>query len=163
MNHWKNDKRWSDKFLPEIKSILGQQLITEPPIEEDEKHNTDLIVLRLDAIRIGCRIRKFQYIRNYGNQFTIRQSRPNGAKTELTKIIEGWGDYFFYGFCDEQENRICRWMLGDYKPFRIWFMRQVYNGKIPGHTKENFDGSSAFIAFNVCDIPGFVIASNWVN
>ena len=53
MNNWKTDKRWSDRFLPEIKGIIGAHLITEPPFEEDAERNTDLMVLRLDAIRIG--------------------------------------------------------------------------------------------------------------
>ncbi|MFH2059687.1 MAG: hypothetical protein ABIJ59_12390 [Pseudomonadota bacterium] len=36
MNGWKNDKRWSDRFIPEIKSVLAQHLISESPIEEDK-------------------------------------------------------------------------------------------------------------------------------
>ena len=62
MSNWKNDKRWSDRFLPEIKGIIGTHLITEPPYEEDAERNTDLMVLRL-AIRIGCRVRKFKFFR----------------------------------------------------------------------------------------------------
>ena len=101
MSEWQKDKRWSDRFLPEIKRILGEHLISEPPIEEDAERNTDLMVLRLDAVRIGCRVRKYEYLKQYGDEFTIRAGRPTGAKTELTKIIEGWGNYFFYGFSDE--------------------------------------------------------------
>ena len=44
MSNWKNDKRWSDRFLPEIKGIIGTHLITEPPYEEDAERNTDLMV-----------------------------------------------------------------------------------------------------------------------
>lgn len=93
MNSWKTDKRWSDRFLPEIKAIIGTHLITEPPFEEDAERNTDLMVLRLDAIRIGCRVRKFKFSDTYPDEFTIRTVRPSGAQTELGKIIEGWGDY----------------------------------------------------------------------
>jgi len=81
---WETDKKWSDRYLPEIKSILGRCLIAEPPIEEDQERNTDLMVLRLDAVRIGCRIRKAGYLEKYGDEFTIRTSRPSGAKTELS-------------------------------------------------------------------------------
>ena len=66
MSNWEQDKRWSDRFLPEIKRILGEHLIAEPPVEEDAERNTDLIVLRLDAVRIACRVRKFQYLALYG-------------------------------------------------------------------------------------------------
>jgi hypothetical protein len=69
------DKRWSDRFLPEIMGILGKHLISEPPVEEDAERNTDLMVLRLEAIRIGCRIRKHKYLDKYGDEFTIRAGR----------------------------------------------------------------------------------------
>jgi hypothetical protein len=158
---WQQDKRWSDRFLPEIKGYLGQALIGEPPVEEDQQRNTDLVVLRLDAVRIGCRVRKHDQIR-YCNEFTIRSGRPSGAKTELTKIIEGWGDYFFYGFADANESALELWMLGDLKAFRIWYSRQLAarKGVPPGARQNNRDNSSSFYAFRWADIPGFVVAGN---
>jgi hypothetical protein len=104
VSRWQADKRWSDKFLRDIKRILGEHLIGEPPMEEDAERNTDLIVLRMDAVRIGCRVRKHKYRDSYQDEFTIRAGRPSGVKTELAKIIEGWGDYFFYGFSNEDET-----------------------------------------------------------
>ena len=162
MTNWQQDKRWSDRFLPEIKRILGEYLISEPPLEEDMERNTDLMVLRLDAVRIGCRIRKHDYIEKYGDEFTIRAGRPSGIKTELTKIIEGWGDYFFYGFSDRQEERLAQWILGDLKSFRVYFNRYLMQnkGQIPGFGKTNLDNSSDFRAFKFREIPGFVIAHN---
>lgn len=162
-DNWEQDKRWSDRFLTEIKSILGVHLIGEPAMEEDAEHNTDLMVLKLDAVRIGCRVRKHKYISQYGNEFTIRAGRPSGVKTELTKIIEGWGDYFFYGFCDEQEKALERWLLGDLKAFRIWFNRKCLSDKTcPGIHKSNSDGSSNFLSFQVQEIPDFIISSSWI-
>jgi len=160
MTGWENDKKWSDRFLPEIKRILGERLIAEPPIEEDAERNTDLIVLKLDAVRIACRVRNHEYLAKYGNEFTIRAGRPSGAKTELTKIIEGWGDYFFYAFADAEEERIAQWILGDLKPFRPWIFRFMAKngGRLPGNERQNTDGSSRFIAFRHDDIPGFVVA-----
>ena len=159
---WKSDKRWSDHFLPEIKRILGEHLLSEPPVEEDAERNTDLMVLRLDAIRIGCRVRKYGYLKEYGHQFTLRYGRPSHVKTELTKIIEGWGDYFFYGFSDENEKTLAQWFLGDLKCFRIYFNRYITEnkGNLPGERNMNRDNSSSFIAFNYAHIPGFVIASS---
>lgn len=162
MSGWQSDKRWSDRFLPEIKRILGEHLIAEPPIEEDAERNTDLMVLRLDAVRIGCRVRKHGYLRDYGDEFTIRAGRPSGAKTELTKIIEGWGDYFFYGFSDADERQLARWFLGDLTALRLYINRYMYSngGALPGTGRGNADGSSSFRAFKHGDIPGFVIASS---
>jgi len=160
MSTWQDNKRWSDRFLPEIKAILGVQLIGEPPIEEDAEHNTDLMVLKMEPVRIGCRIRRFQYHGKYGDEFTVRSGLPSGAKTELTKIIEGWGDYFFYGFSDESETRLLSWRLGDFKAFRIWFNRQLAanKGRLPGAQRENGDASSSFMAFRWDDAVGFEIA-----
>ena len=161
MNSWKTDKRWSDRFLPEIKAIIGTHLITEPPFEEDAERNTDLMVLRLDAIRIVCRVRKFKFSDTYPDEFTIRTVRPSGAQTELGKIIEGWGDYFFYGFADAQESGLFSWALCDLKVFRSWFSRELVRnkGKMPGQQRSNHDGSSSFAAFDINDLPeSFVVA-----
>jgi hypothetical protein len=161
MSDWKGDKGWSDRFLTEMKSILGIYLIGEPPVEEDQERNTDLMVLRMDAVRIGCRIRRPKYLA-YAQDFTIRAGRPSGAKTELTKIIEGWGDYFFYGISDQQERHLAHWILGDLRAFRIWYSRQLVanQGRPPGEWKPNRDQSSHFFAFRWADIPGFVIANS---
>ena len=162
MNNWAAGKRWSDKFLPEIKRILGECLISEPPIKEDMKHNTDLIALRLEAVRIACRVRKYEYYKQYPDEFTIRAGLPSGAKTELTKIIEGWGNYFFYGFADQQEKHLISWILGDLNAFRIWFSRQLLtsNGSMPGVTRKNYDGSSSFMVFKYNKIPNFIVSAS---
>jgi hypothetical protein len=165
--NWQRDKRWSDRFLPEIKRILGEHLIGEPPVEEDQERNTDLMVLKMAAVRVGCRVRKHSYLASYGNEFTVRSGRPSGIKTELTKVIEGWGDYFFYGFADQEAAILARWSLCDLKVFRVWFTRQLVKsekGQIPGFSKKNTDGSSDFRAFCFDDFPPeFIIARNWNN
>lgn len=160
MSIWQADKKWSDRFLPEIKAILGTHLIGEPPIEEDAERNTDLMVLRMEAIRIGCRIRRHKFLAKYGNEFTIRAGRTSGVKTELTKIIEGWGDYFFYGFADAERPNLVAWFLSDLRVFRVWFNRTILETKkCPGLRQSNSDNSSYFLAFAVSDLPQqFVVA-----
>lgn len=146
-----------------MKRILGEYLIGEPPLEEDAERNTDLIVLHMDAVRIGCRVRRHEYLRRYGNEFTIREGRPSGIKTELAKIVEGWGDYFLYAFADQDAQRLVKWTLGDMKVFRLWFNRQlvIRRGAVPGFSKPNNDGSSNFRAFQVSDLPdAFVVAQS---
>jgi len=157
---WKIDKKWADRFLPEIKQIIGEHLIIEPKLEEDAFHNTDLIVLGFDSIRIGCRIRKYEYFSQYPNEFTIRSERTkSGAKTELTKIIEGWGNYFFYGFADKTESHIVFWIIVSLNEFRLWFNRELVKnkGEIPGEKKNNKDSSSNFIAFDTTKMPQEII------
>jgi len=157
---WKKDKKWSDAFIPEIKQILGLYLIGEPPVEEDQERNTDLMVLKMDAVRVGCRIRKNSYLNMYGGEFTIRAGRPSGVKTELTKVIEGWGDYFFYGFCNAEESALCSWFLGDLKVFRLFLMRSFAKKATPWKNKNNTDNSSSFMAFETSSLPKeFIIAT----
>lgn len=142
--------------------ILGLHLIGEPALEEDVERNTDLIVLKMEAVRIACRIRRYEYFDKYPNEITIRSGRPTGTKTELTKIIEGWGDYFFYGFSTGDERALCAWKLCSLNAFRIWFNRQIVKNKgvVPGQPKDNSDNSSSFIAFKTNDINDFIIAEN---
>ncbi len=143
---WEQQKAWSDRFLPEIKAILGQHLIGEPPVAEDTERNTDLMVLRMEAVRIGCRIRKIGYLRHYGDEFTIRAELPTGTKTELAKIIEGWGDYFFYGFADSYETHLIKWTLADMRVFRGAYSRMIASPSASIALKKNADGSK-FAAF----------------
>lgn len=154
---WGSDKRWSDKFIPEISGLIGKALIRPAPMLDDQQRNTDLIVLTLGDARIACRVRRNKYLAEYADEFTIRSGRPSGTKTELTKIIEGWGDFLFYGFCDESEIRISRWFLGELGALRLFINRELASGRRPWLDKNNDDDSSSFKAFRTLDIPGFVV------
>jgi hypothetical protein len=140
-------------LIPEIKRVLANYLITEAPVEEDMQRNTDLIVLRLDTIRVACRLRRYRYLADYGDQFTVRLSRPSGAETELAKMLSGWGDYIFYGFASADDSRLASWMLGDLKQFRIWHHRELWAGRKPGVVMKNGDGSSDFVAYRIDELP----------
>jgi len=159
---WKADKQWSDRFLPQIKRELGAFLIMEPTVDEDQMRNTDLIVLKMDSVRIACRIRKFSFYeqRQYRNEFTIRSGRPSGNDTELTKIIAGWGDFLFYGFSDADERELVAWRIISLTDFRLWFTRSIVanKGAMPGTEKKNHDGSSSFIAFDTATLPTACVA-----
>jgi hypothetical protein len=41
MNCYSINRRWSDRFLPEIKQIVGAQLLREAPDEQDWHNSTD--------------------------------------------------------------------------------------------------------------------------
>lgn len=161
MNGWEVDKRWSDRFLPEIKQILGLYLIGEPAPEEDQERNTDLVVLKMEAVRIACRVRKAEYFDRYPNEFTIRAGRPSGVKTELTKVVEGWGDYFFYGFATADESSLRSWFLGRLNVFRLWYNGELIRGRRPGQRQKNRDGSSDFLAFDRSNLPRNFTVAEW--
>jgi len=157
------DFDWQRQFMPEIKRILGECLITEAPPEEDMRRNTDFIVLKLDSVRVACRIRRNKHLARYGHQFTIRASRPSGIETELQKVIRGWGDYLFYGFADADDLRLAKWILGDLAEFRLWYARRLSvlpKGQMPGQLVPNPDGSSTGRAYDVAALPSaFLLAA----
>ena len=71
---WQYDKEWSDQFMPDIKAVLGQNLLGDASREEDTKRATDLVVLHMKDVRIAVRMRRRKYAENqhYVGQFTIR-------------------------------------------------------------------------------------------
>jgi hypothetical protein len=159
MSAYERDFDWQRGLIPEIKRILANYLIAEAPAAEDMQHNTDLIVLRLDTVRVACRIRRYEYLATYGDQFTIRASRPSGADTELAKVLSGWGDYLFYGFASADAAEFAAWMLGDLSTFRLWHHRQLYKRRDPGEVRRNGDGSSNFVAYRIDDLPDEFVVS----
>jgi len=158
---WHDRKAWSDRFIPAIKRIVGEHLIGVADRDEDALHNTDLITLALPSdMRIACRVRRYEYLAKYADEFTLRCSVPSGRDTEIDKLLAGWGDYLFYGFADREESGLAAWLIGDLHVFRRWvdWHRTMFRSW-PGELKRNLDGSSDFMVFAVEDVaPEFVIA-----
>lgn len=155
MADYKTDRQWSDKFIPSLKRIIADLLIRPANDIEDMQHNTDLIVFRIDPVRVACRVRRYQYLQKYGDEFTIRAGRPNGTETELSKLISGYGDYFVYAFANELENDLSAWSIIDLRVFRLWYNRQLVlnKGVLPGQKQQNGDASSFFFAFRTSSLP----------
>jgi hypothetical protein len=151
---------YSKRFLKPMKRIVGEHLIGEAPYEDDTQRNTDLVVLKVEPVRVACRVRRFEHFKLYGDQVTFRAELRNGEKTELHKVMEGWGDYFLYAFADRTDTTLFSWVLGDLHAFRSWLWREmlVRGGRIPGELRWNRDKQSALIAFSVDMIDGWIKA-----
>lgn len=162
MSQFKENFDFQVPYLPAVKTAIAAHLISEAPIEEDMKRNTDLMVLKMDQLRISVRIRRHEYLYklNYRNEFTIRKSVPSGVETELGKVISGWGTHIFYGFAGKQNYELAAWMLGDLNLFRGWLFKATCKnrGILPGQDVPNGDGTRGQ-AFTIADLPDdFVIA-----
>jgi hypothetical protein len=105
------------RFAKTIKSILGNYFIGQDPVH-DKKQATDFEIFTVQPFTVGVRLRRYEYLRRYGNEFTIRWSRPSGVLTEIDKIRAGLVDYILYGFVDEDERRIVQYFIGDFSVFR---------------------------------------------
>ena len=161
LNGYKADRQWSDTYLPAARQIVGPLLLVPAPIERDVSEATDLIVLRARDMTIGVRIRREGYNDIYPNQFTIRAARDSGAKTELRKIIEGWGDWLFYGHASGAQG-IMPWMIIDLSMLRAVFMGKSdilhYPDNVVSGVKSNGDGTY-FHWFDASKLPASCIVS----
>ena len=115
---YEDARKFSDRKLPEVQRIIAPYLFQAAPFFEDTQQATDLMILTAKDKRIAVRIRRSGYAMRYPFQFTIR-ARANGCKTEIHKIREGFGDYFFYGHSsNDATEAIGKWMLLDLDVFR---------------------------------------------
>ncbi len=116
------------RFLPTIKSILGPLAFEEAPMDMDLHEATDLLLLKARDMRVACRMRRVGYWDKHPWQFTIRSKVPSGVKTELDKIIEGWGDWLFYGHQHHADaTTIFKWLIIDLHNFRAHLIHRTDN------------------------------------
>ncbi len=147
MGGFRDDYDWQLKYLEPIQRIVGPLLLTPAEFERDAKEATDMLVLTARDMRIGCRVRRAGFADRFPWDFTIRSKRDSGAKTELAKITEGWGDWLFYGHAEHDDLPvICRWFVIDLAAWRAQMIRDKGTGG--GRHIPNGDGTF-FVAFDV--------------
>lgn len=153
MSSYNGDRAWSDRFIPEIKTIVGPLLLQESTLEVDRREAADLIVLNARDKKIAARVRRPGYAEKYPNQFTVRAKRDSGATTELEKIVNGFGDWMFYGHADFDDT-LARWMVIDLASFRAHLLRDGYRGdrRLKSGQMPNGDGTY----FQWFDVTSFV-------
>jgi hypothetical protein len=162
MSYAKN-RAWSDQFIPAIKAVVGPHLLVEASFEVDTQQAADLVVMRADNVTIACRVRRPGYALDFPWDFTIRAKLDNGHKTEFSKIIDGWGDWMFYGHAGSEAS-LSRWFIVDLHKFRAELIRDQYRSEPvlpdPRRPIPNGDGTY-FLAYDVrCFRTGIVIASS---
>ena len=142
MNFYDRDRAWSDRFLPAIKDTIGGHLLKASPDPLDWHHATDLMMLDARDIRIAARVRRHGYARRFPHEFTLRSRLPSGAETELAKVVDGKGDWLFYGHANAAGTGFDAWWLIDLRAFRAGLIRSKRNGHpIRCGDKRNPDGT----------------------
>lgn len=140
MSSYAEQRAWAEQFMPQVKQIVGPLLLEPASFELDTSEATDLIVMRARDMRIGVRIRK-RWVGEHEQfkwQFTMR-SKNGASKTELQKVTEGFGDWLFYGFANEDTGEIFRWYVVNLDAWRTQMIRDkaiVFKG-----TTNNGDGT----------------------
>lgn len=135
-----NIRQQENQFMPFIYQKLKRSLFNLPDNyfiikqssdEEDTKLSFDMKFT--SDIQISVRLRKYKYI-SY-KDITIRSRSKKGGLTEITKLSNGMGQIFFYGWLDEKEENIIQWVLVDIDKIRDK-LHTHYSGDFP-----NNDGS----------------------
>lgn len=144
------DRSWSDQFIPAMRQIIGPHLLEPSSVEVDTKQAADLVVFRARDVTIACRVRRHGYAERYPFDFTVRSQRDTGARTELEKLTDGWGDWMFYGHAAERSPTIERWWLLDLDAWRAALIRD--RNRIVTRKQSNGDGTH-FVAFDVRSFP----------
>jgi hypothetical protein len=156
------NRAWSDHFLDEIRDTIAgtkqawRRHLTVSTEDQDRHEASDLVVLATGDLRIACRVRRPRRDRKFWHDFTIRTM---GRKTELQKICDGMGDWYFYAHAKHKgaPHIIVGWSLLDLSVFRA---QMGTSGKVKYKRRKNLDGSS-FVAFDIRSFPdNFVIACN---
>lgn len=136
------DRAWSDQYIPHMKQIIGPHLLVESSFEIDTKRASDLVLMQAAALMIACRVRRPGYADRYPDQFTLRFRRDSGAETEYSKVVNGWGDWMFYGHAHATEaGRVDRWMLINLRHFRAQLINEPTRKTIKNGVTPNGDGT----------------------
>jgi len=146
MNDFEKQFEWQAQYAQQVVRIVAPYLITVADPEVDCKENGDFQISFPRNGTIGCRLRTPEYAK-YTGDVTFRSQSKNGGKTEISKIIEGYGDYFFYGHVDKADN-IWHWYLLCFQSLRAMFMRK--RKLLDREQRKNSDGT-AFLVFSVED------------
>ncbi len=145
----------SDRFMPQVKQIVGPYLLDKAPLEVDMREATDLItVVGADGFRCNVRVREPGYFDRYPDDFTLRSWIKSGAESELSKIERGHGDWMFYAHAltDSERDGFRRWRLLNLGAFRThWVERR--DARLRTGERSNDDGATKFRWFNIPSFP----------
>ena len=112
---FRKDLIWSDTFKGQISEtltiVLASKILRFVTASDykDKKEATDMepfVDMANNAGSVGVRMRRgdIKY-----RDLTLRSWRISNVKTELEKVIEGWGRWYFYGWASG--HRVGEWMV----------------------------------------------------
>jgi len=130
------------KYFYEIRRILNKNSylftrFTDATPQEDMNEGFDA-VFSFPEVKIPIRIRNFEYQRYM--DITIRSKSACNQKTEIHKLREGFGDYYFYCWLDKERRHIEKYAIIDLHKFR-----SVLVNEQPDSSKKNTDGTEFFV------------------
>lgn len=153
MSGYDRDITLEHRFSKQIRSILGCYFFTQTAWL-DQQEATDFAVFTAEPVKVAARLRRNEYLLRYPDEFTIRWSRPSGVKTEIDKIRSGLVDYMLYGFVDESQTRLLKYVICDLDVFRAKEPKPIC-------VKRNNPPDSELAAYKLSQFPPEFVLKLW--
>lgn len=137
MDTYEKRRQFSDQFLPQIKCLLGTNLIEEATHHQDMKQAIDVV---MPAMQLAVRVRRAKWMKNFGDEFVLRHYAPTGVQTEYEKLqslSESGPSHILNCFVSEDNKIIKAWLID----VAAW-NRELKNGSIQPFIFKNADGMS---------------------
>lgn len=106
--------------------IANVELATK---EADTRQATDM-VFKITGGDIAVRVRRYKSHRDKFRDLTIRAMTKGGGKTEIQKLLEGFGDWYLYAWANKQDE-LTEYMLLDIPAIRSSGLLEKKRKKIP--------------------------------
>ena len=138
---------WQQQYIPAVVQTVAPFLIhvSTPAVDRQEAGDLMLSFPRNGTIAVRLRTPEAA---KFAGDITLRSRTRNNMPSEVTKIVEGKADFYFYGHVNEQEE-IWHWYFLDCNKMRAEFIRRPdILRKAFGRQIQNPDGTQ-FIAINV--------------
>lgn len=152
--NFRDSFKWSNLWINKIRTIVGAHLLRPSTVEEDTQEATDLIMLRAEAMRVACRLRKPGYVPAFAWDVTFTARRENGFPCEWDKLVIGKkANWFFYGHASTvtPEGRIHPWFLIDVDMARPYLLSRKWIER--GPNKDELGRRCWFYAFDLRNHP----------
>lgn len=144
----------SDRFMEQVKQIVGPRLLVKAPLEVDLREATDLMVMKSGDFRLAVRVRTPGYFDRYPDDFTLRHWLRGNVPSELSKIKQGYADWMFYGhqLTESPRDGFRNWRLFNLDAIRVHHC-QRQDPRIITSVIPNKDGYTALQRFNYLSFP----------
>lgn len=153
MNGYDKDITLEHRLADRIKTVLGGYFFTQTQWQ-DQHEATDFAVFTAKPVKVAVRLRRYEYLAKYGNEFTIRWTRPSGVDTEIDKIRLGLVDYMLYGFVDKKEEKLMQYAICDLAIFRA-------KEPAPYSIKVNAPPDSQLAIYRLSQLPSSFVLKLW--
>jgi hypothetical protein len=156
------DFAWQLPYTTDVRRIVGSHLPVPASWEQDAKEATDFLLYRVigrEVSTVAVRIRRPDVLTNpkwayWQWQFTVRLWRKSGAKTEHAKLVEGLGDWFFYGVADRSGAPVVKhWMIINLRAWRAALATPDVLRALQTEDRDNKDGTTGFRSYDIRSFP----------